>query len=294
MKQPAEKRIHIVEGPDWREAIVALLDSRSPYRPWRYGFGEAHKGDPVAIVLHTEPRTVMTTVARIGADGRRDRAVAKPGLTGSGLVDIDSLVMLTRFDSGADPRDAWVLYGDDATRLERALKRAHHRRDKSMRYGHSSLTAARILLRSRGRCSGCSELLDLTGDDATEAFRIHTVDQPLRDAPEVLIKEEPFPSYVEQGIPDRCWLPRLPADWPGVVCRRCCARMEAAGYTNLLDFRFSQHPECRKCGGRRVQVAQFGMPVNPDVYWDTSPWIDWRGCVNDGGKWTCTDCGYQW
>lgn len=70
--------------------------------------------------------------------------------------------------------------------------------------------------------------------------------------------------------------------------------MEAAGYTNLLDFRFSQHPECRKCGGRRVQVAQFGMPVNPDVYLDTSPWIDWRGCVNDGGKWTCTDCGYQW
>lgn len=139
MKQPTTKRIHIVEGPDWREAIVALLDSRSPYRPWRYGFGEAHKGDPVAIVLHTEPRTVMTTVARIGADGRRDRAVAKPGLTGSGLVDIDSLVMLTRFDSGADPRDAWVLYGDDATRLERALKRAHRRRDKSMRYGHSSL-----------------------------------------------------------------------------------------------------------------------------------------------------------
>jgi hypothetical protein len=294
VKQPVKKRIHIVEGPDWRRSIVALLESRSPYRPWRYGFGEAHKGDPVAIVLHTEPRTVLTTVARIGADDRRDRAVARQGLTGSSLVDLDSLVMLTRFDRGADPRDAWVLYGDDATRFHRALKRAHRRRDKSMRFGHSSPVKARILLRSRGRCNGCSELLDLTGDDATEAFRIHTVDQPLREAPEVLIKEEEYPSYVEQGIPDGCWRPRLPADWPGIVCRRCCARMEAAGYTNLLDFRFAQHPECRKCGGRRVQAVQFGMPVDEHAYRDVSPWVDRRGCGNDGTEWACTHCGYQW
>jgi len=33
---------------DSKDAVIALLDDRSPYRPWRYGFGEAHEGDPVA------------------------------------------------------------------------------------------------------------------------------------------------------------------------------------------------------------------------------------------------------
>jgi hypothetical protein len=86
--------LHIVEGTDWKLAVIALLDSRSPYRPWRYGFGEARKGDPVAIVLNTEPRTVMTSLGRIGVDGRRDRAVVEWPLPAPGLVDLDSLVLL--------------------------------------------------------------------------------------------------------------------------------------------------------------------------------------------------------
>jgi hypothetical protein len=58
--QTTTERLHIVEGTDWKDAVIALLDDRSPYRPWRYGFGEAHEGDPVAIVLHTDPPSVMT------------------------------------------------------------------------------------------------------------------------------------------------------------------------------------------------------------------------------------------
>jgi hypothetical protein len=155
MKQHVTERLHIAEGIDWKAAIVALLESRSPYRPWRYGFGEARKGDPVAIVLHTDPRTVLTTLGRIGTDGRRDRAVVDWSLTAPGLVDLDSLVMLLEFDSDCDPRDVWLLRGDAARRLEQALTEANHRRDAAMRLGHSSVAAARVLLRSGGRCTGC-------------------------------------------------------------------------------------------------------------------------------------------
>ena len=193
VKQPTKKRMHIVEGTDWKASIVALLESRSPYRPWRYGFGVARKGDPVAIVLHTDPRTVLTTLGRIGADGRPDRAVVDWTLPKPGLVDLDSLVMFLGFGDASDPRDVWRLRGDAATRLEVALTEAHRWRDKHMRFGHSSVAAARILLHSKGRCTGCMHLIDLTGEDARESFRIRTVDQPARDAPEVLIKEERDP-----------------------------------------------------------------------------------------------------
>jgi hypothetical protein len=219
MKQQVTKRVHIVEGIDWKASIIALLESRSPYRPWRYGFGEARKGDPVAVVLHTDPRTVMTSLGSIGADGRRDRAVVDWSLPAPGLVDLDSLVMLLGLDGDCDPRDAWLLRGDAARRLEQALTEAHHRRDASMRFGHSSVAAARELLRSGGRCTGCGNLIDLTGEDARDSFRIRTVDGSVRDAPEVLIKDERgASSYVEQGIPANCWRPTLPVDWSSSRC----------------------------------------------------------------------------
>ena len=64
MTQTGIDRLHIVEGTDWKDALIALLDDRSPYRPWRYGFGEAHEGDPVAIVLNTDPPSVMTALGK--------------------------------------------------------------------------------------------------------------------------------------------------------------------------------------------------------------------------------------
>jgi hypothetical protein len=47
--------------------VIALLDSRCPYRPWRHGFG-AQVGDLVAIVLNTDPPSIMTTLGRVGID----------------------------------------------------------------------------------------------------------------------------------------------------------------------------------------------------------------------------------
>ena len=51
---------HIVEGNNWKDAVIALFEPESPYRPWRHGFGKAHAGDPVAVVVYTDPASVLT------------------------------------------------------------------------------------------------------------------------------------------------------------------------------------------------------------------------------------------
>ena len=68
--------------------MIALLESRSPYRPWRIGFGEARGGDPVAIVLNTDPPSVLTGLGRIGIDGRMDRAVVEWSDHAPGPLDL--------------------------------------------------------------------------------------------------------------------------------------------------------------------------------------------------------------
>ncbi|CAA0138286.1 Uncharacterised protein [Mycolicibacterium vanbaalenii] len=113
--QTLTERLHIVEGSDWKDAVISLLDSRSPYRPWRYGFGEARMGDPVAIVLNTDPPSILTELARIGADGRPDRALMNWPIAAPGLVDLATLAVVGDFaqDPGRNgscavtPRSSW-------------------------------------------------------------------------------------------------------------------------------------------------------------------------------------------
>jgi hypothetical protein len=164
-----------------------------------------------------------------------------------------------------------------------------------LRYGHSSVAAARILLHSRGQCTGCDSGIDLSGEDARDVVHIRTIDPPAREAPEVLIQEGTgHPSYVDGPYPPKSRLPEIPPDWPGVLCQRCVTRMHDGGYRSLVDFRFSQHPKCPRCGAERTQTAMFGMPVSEAVYRGAPPWIDWRGCCKTDDIWTCTSCAHTW
>ena len=293
--QTTTERLHIVEGSDWKDAVIALLESRSPYRPWRYGFGEARQGDPVAVVLNTDPPSVLTGLGRIGVDGRLDRAVVEWRYPAPVLIDLATLTMVVAFKHDQDPRHAWQLRGDAAIQMELAVTECAYRDDSSMRFGHTSVAAARILLHSRGRCTGCSSGMDLTGEDARDVVHIRTVDPPAREAPEVLIQEASGrASYIDGPYPPKCWLPQLPPDWPGVLCQRCHTRMQDGRYNSLLDFRFSQHPKCPHCGAERTQRAQFGMPASEAVYRNAPPWIDWRGCCRTHDIWTCTACAHTW
>ena len=96
MTQTLTERLHIVEGTVWKDAVISLLDSRCRYQPWRFGFGEAHMGDPVAIVLNTDPPSVLTELGTLGADGRPDRALIKWPLRGPGLIDLTTLASIFR------------------------------------------------------------------------------------------------------------------------------------------------------------------------------------------------------
>src|SRR6476659_1488076 len=104
--------------------------------------------------------------------------------------------------------------------MKQALERCRCRLQSSMRFGHTSVTAARILLHSRGICTGCDFGTDLAAEDARDVVHIRTVDPPAREAPEVLIQEAMgcAPSYIDGPYPPKSsWLPQLPPDWPG-----CC------------------------------------------------------------------------
>ena len=140
--------LHFIEGSDWKDAVIALLDSRSPYRPWRYGFGEARSGDTVAIVLNTDPPSVLTALGRIGADGRPDTALINWPMSPPGLIDLATLAMTGDFDE--DPRTSWQLRGNDAIAMEQILTECAYRHGESELCGHSSVVAARILLHSEG------------------------------------------------------------------------------------------------------------------------------------------------
>jgi hypothetical protein len=291
VKQTPTEFLHIVEGSDWKDAVIALLESRSPYRPWRYGFG-AQVGDPVAIVLNTDPPSIMTTIGRVGIDGRIDRAVVEWSDRAPGLIDLATLTAVVDLSHDQDPRQVWQLPGDAAVQMELALDECRYRTDPSMRSGHSSVAAARILLHSQGRCTGCDNAIDLAGEDARDAVYIRTVDAPAREAPEVLIQAASGrASYVDGSYPPKSWLlPQLPTDWPGALCGRCVVRMRDDGHTSLLDYRFSQHPKCPRCGAQRTQSALFGMPATNDI----PPWRDMRGCCRTPDFWTCTACAHKW
>lgn len=290
MEQTITERLHILEGSDWKDAVISLLDSRSPYRPWRFGFGEAQMGDPVAIVLNTDPPSVLTELARVGADGRPDIALINWPITAPGLVDLATLTILGGFTQ--DPRTAWQLRGDAAIQMELALSECAYRHDDSLRYGHSSVAAARILLHSEGECTGCGDDLDLAAADARDAVHIHTVDAPARPASSPVVRTERRPSYLYGSTVERWPTPTFPDDVPGVLCRRCVQHMRDEGCTSLLEFRFARHPKCPHCRGNRTRKVVHGVAsesVRHDLWWDH------RGCMKDDQHtWTCGLCGLEW
>lgn len=269
MTQTSIDRIHIVESTNWKEAVIALLEPESAYTPWRCGPDAAEEGDVVAFVLNTDPASVVTELGCVGADGDLSRAVIAPHPMNSiGLVDLETLVMMTGFRWNGDPRHDWVLTGEMAIRLSLALEDCRYRGDQYSRYGHSPVVEARILLHSGGRCAGCDQAIYLDSDRACEEVHIHTVDPYRRHTPS----------------------DETTVDWPGALCSRCIARMRKDGYTSLVDYRLAQHPSCPSCGAQRTQSALYGMRMSNDY----APWYSLRGCCVTYDNWTCRRCGHTW
>ena len=82
---------------DWKDAVIALLEPRSPYRPWRGGADEAQEGDTVAFVFNTDPPTILAEVAHVG-DSRELRTAAFPRpLHNANVVDLYTFMTVLGF-----------------------------------------------------------------------------------------------------------------------------------------------------------------------------------------------------
>lgn len=269
MTQTPIERLLIVEATNWKEAVITLLEPESSYAPWRCGADEVEEGDAVAFVLHTEPTSILTELGSVGVDGDPCRAEISPSAVRSmGLIDLETLVMMTGFGWNGDPRHDWVLRDEMAIRMSLALEDCRFRGDQYTRFGHSPVAAARILLHSGGRCDGCDQRLDLAFDDACKYVHVHTVDPYRRNTP----------------------THESTSDWPGALCNRCVARMQKGGYTSLVDYRLAQHPSCPSCGAQRTEEALYGMRLSNDF----PPWFHLRGCCVTNDDWTCGRCGHTW
>jgi hypothetical protein len=272
MRHATTQRLHIAQANDWKDAVIALLEPRSPYRPWHYRSTEARKGDAVAFVLNTDPASILTEVAHVEADGNLQSAVFDRPLHRPNLMDLTTLATTVDLEMGI--ASEWHFDGDDATRLELALDECRFLSAAESRFGHSSGAAARTLLRFWGRCDGCEQLIDLTRPDGRDRIFVHTVD-PYRRPDDAASRGMRYDAK----------------DWPAVTCRSCRDRMDIDGFATFMEFKFALHPSCSECGAKRTCKIFYGMPAES---WNIPPWSHAGGCCLSSEEWSCGVCYHEW
>jgi hypothetical protein len=267
--------VRIITGKPWKDAIISVLEPRSPYRPWSTDGVEA--GDAVIAVLDTEPVSVLAGIGIVGADGDVDNAIASiDRFYLSGLLELGTLNMLADFV--IRPRERTVYHHRSPDAILTTIGSYTPSTVEAL-FGHTSLAAGRVLLHTAGTCTACNRKLDLTGNNARDRVHIHTAD-PFADK-----SASDMPGIWDHALP-------APSDWPAVLCPSCHTKMRKEGFTSFLDFLFSLHPRCPKCSAQSSMSAMYGMPAGPVE----EPWIATMGCVviESCAEWVCGECGHTW
>jgi len=280
----APDRVHVVVGTPWKDAVISLLEPSSPYEPWPDVL-DARRGDGVVVVIDCEPRLVLPYVLRVEFEGGAGQAITQSRQSCPGPA-----VAVSRVGAGLDGlRDRCTLFeGAQAAALVGELDRHRFDGDDEFPFGVTSMAEAAVLLESNGRCSGCDKALGLGGENAREKVAIWTVAEA-RVQPEAAPPEEPQLDDLDGS--DGPWLPTMPVDWPAALCLKCQDAMREGGFETFLDYRFSRHPACPRCGQRRARRAVFGMLSS---FTGIGPWHDARGCCDTPDNWTCAMCGHRW
>lgn len=277
-KATGVSRVNIVRGTPWKDALISVLEPRSPYRPWQPAAG-FDAGDAVIAVLDTDPISVLAGVGIIGPDGDAGRALAAiDPFYRSGLMELGTLNMLADFKVMPDSEGVYYRNSPDDVV---AVLGAYMRSTAESLFGRTSLAEGRILLKSNGRCAGCRETIDLTGAGARDRIHIHTASLPQAGEP----VRNPS-GLLTGGLPPGSarW------DWPAVLCDSCNDSMQAGGFENFLDYKFSLHPRCPVCSAQRTKSTMYGMPAGPVE----EPWIATMSCCVEPFQWCCGGCDYQW
>lgn len=286
MLQTIHHRLHILEAADWKAGIITLLAPASPYRPWRYAFGEARPGDYALVVLGTDPQSVLTVLGRFDDEATIGGALLDVTRRHADLLELATLA--STLDLGNEAFTAWRLDDDVAERVILAVHETPLWGDPYHRYGHSSLAAARNLLLFNGHCEICGKTVDLAAADAVDAVHVHTADVSRRSDPPSPIRSSDEDDSLTGGFAQ---LRATAEDWPTVMCGECRDDMRSGGFTSSLHFALSRHPRCPRCDAQRSRAILYGMPANPESW---APWLAMGGCCLGPEKWTCEICGHQW
>jgi hypothetical protein len=271
--------LRVVEGRPWKESLICVLASGAPYRPW-HGAGGIDPGDVTVVVIDTDPQTVLCT-ATVGPDRSVRQAIARARYRWSPMrtvAEIEESAGTSLQSSDGQPLDSPA-----AQAVIQAVEE-YSPSTPGDRFGHSSVAAARILLQSEGRCTGCNRAIDLASPSARDNIYIHTVS----------VDDGPPDTAAADDVPDRL-ATRAEPDWPALLCSRCHAAMTRAGFANFLDYRFSRQPACPQCFAQRTKSAVYGMP-SYDGFINTPPWKASQGCVvhPSSARWICGVCGHEW
>ena len=259
-------RFHIAEGRPWKDALISVIEPRSPYNAWHAATGIT-AGEPVIGALDTDPPSVIAAVGIVGPDGSVGEAFGRiDKFNRSGLLELGTLNMLADFIVNPGAR---TVYHRGSVDDLLATIGAYRRSMTEALFGTSSLAAARILLESGCTCTGCRRQIDLTGEDARDRVHIHTAAYR--------------PSEVTGPN-------QLPADWPAALCDSCHDRMRRDEFTSFLDFRFALNPRCPSCSAQRTMSTMYGMTAGPVE----EPWIAAMGCCVEPWEWCCAECGHRW
>lgn len=264
---PDKSKMHVVEGRPWKEAIITLLEPRSPYRPWRTDdFDPINEGDRVIAIIDTDPLSVLGAVGFVGPDGDAHSALAGIERIEFGmppaLFELDTLNTTASLQLPASPG----LLNRDADAVTRRMN-DYWSAGMDGCFGSSTLAQARTLLASGGRCTGCDKRIDLTGPNAADRVHFHTASRPRPD------------------------VRRHYSDWPAVLCDSCHTEMVDGGLGNFVDFRFSLAPICPKCSANRSMSTDFGEPWPGYIL---TPWTQHMGCCVVPVEWVCGTCGHEW
>lgn len=251
--------VHVIESRPWRDILIRLREPSTPLRPWPTD-PRVKRGDAVIAVLDTDPVSVLAAVGVIERDGDVDGAFASIEPSDiNGLVELGSLNMLADFTVSPSGGEVWMSSPEAVTQT---LGRYHSSTVDAL-FGHTTLSAARVLLHSGGRCTGCGLQLAFVGDDALDNVHIRTV------------------STARLG---------QITDWPAALCDTCASNMDVFNFRTFLNYRFSLHPTCPSCSAQRSLEALYGMPVRG--IWE--PWITTMGCCVEPWTHVCGECAHMW
>lgn len=219
MSTGAVRRLRIVVGKPWKEAVICAVRPETPLWPWHRA-GQVEVGDVVVVVIDTEPRAILCWFTQDSLLSLRDSIwMSAYGGRLCTVIEVEEFAvgcLLT------DPDDR-LLDSPATDILICALAKAayeHGADEEAMLIGHSSLAEAQILLDSELRCSDCDEHVDLLVDAAEDQYVINTVSK----------------ADFLAGL-----------DWPDLLCRKCYedghpAAAEVASLTNSSDtYGFQVH-----------------------------------------------------